>query len=46
VTKEKGGIYMKKVVKKLVEMYAKSSTNSCYFWVFHAPKAPKCLIRK
>lgn len=37
---------MKKVIKKMVEMYAKSSTNSCYVWFFHQPKQPKCLIRK
>lgn len=37
---------MKKVVKKIIELYAKSSTNTCLFIVFHQPKAPKCLIDK
>ena len=37
---------MKKLLKRMVEKYAKSSTNSCYFVVFHQPKAPKCLIEK
>ncbi len=37
---------MKKLVKKVVEMYAKSSTNSCIFFMLHQPKAPKCMIEK
>ncbi len=37
---------MKKLLKKVVEAYAKSSTNSCFIAVFHQPKAPKCLIEK
>lgn len=37
---------MKKLLKRLVESYAKSSTNSCTIAVFHQPKAPKCLIEK
>lgn len=37
---------MKTLVKKLVEAYAKSSTNSCIWAVFHQPKAPRCLIKK
>lgn len=37
---------MKKMVKKLVEMYAKNSTNACIAWVIHQPKAPRCLIEK
>lgn len=37
---------MKKLLKKVVEKYAKSSTNSCIIVVFHQPKAPKCLIEK
>lgn len=37
---------MKALFKKIVEAYAKSSTNSCYFVVFHQPKAPKCMIKK
>ena len=37
---------MKKLIKKVVEMYAKNSTNSCFMVVLHQPKAPKCLIEK
>jgi len=37
---------MKKLLKKVVEAYAKSSTNSCYIFIIHQPKAPKCLIEK
>ncbi len=37
---------MKKLIKKMVEMYAKNSTNSCLILVFHQPKAPRCLIEK
>ena len=37
---------MKKLAKKLVEMYAKSSTNSCWMAWFHQPKAPRALIKK
>ncbi|MEG2348828.1 MAG: cyclic lactone autoinducer peptide [Clostridia bacterium] len=37
---------MKKIVKKLVEMYAKSSTNSCFFVLFHQPKMPRTMIQK
>ena len=37
---------MKKLIKKLVEAYAKSSTNSCFWLVFHQAKAPRCLIKK
>ncbi|MDD2376895.1 MAG: cyclic lactone autoinducer peptide [Clostridia bacterium] len=37
---------MKKILKKFVEIYAKSSTNSCLLLIFHQPKAPKCLIQK
>lgn len=37
---------MKKVLKKLVESYAKNSTNSCSWWWLHQPKAPRCLIKK
>lgn len=36
---------MKKVLAKLAEMYAKSSTTSCYVWFFHAPRAPRSLIK-
>ncbi len=37
---------MKKLLKKVVEAYAKSSTNSCAIFIIHQPKAPKCLIEK
>ncbi|MEG1009300.1 MAG: cyclic lactone autoinducer peptide [Clostridia bacterium] len=37
---------MKKLIKKMVELYARSSTNSCCFLIIHQPKAPKCLIQK
>lgn len=37
---------MKKLIKKMVEMYAKSSTNSCMWVLIHQPKAPRCLIKK
>lgn len=37
---------MKKIMKKVAEMYAKNSTNSCAILLFHQPKAPRCLIEK
>lgn len=37
---------MKKFIKKIVEAYAKSSTNSCSWVLIHQPKAPRCLIKK
>lgn len=37
---------MKKLLKKVVEKYAKSSTNSCFVFIVHQPKAPRCLIEK
>ncbi len=37
---------MKKLLKKVVESYAKNSTNSCFCWLLHQPKAPKSLIKK
>ena len=37
---------MKKLLKKVVEMYAKSSSNSCAMFIIHQPKAPRCLIEK
>ena len=36
----------KKLLKKVVESYAKNSTNSCFCWLLHQPKAPKSLIKK
>jgi cyclic lactone autoinducer peptide len=37
---------MRKLFIKFVEIYAKSSTNSCFFLVFHQTKVPKCLLQK
>lgn len=37
---------MKKLFKKMVEGYAKKSTNSCNYWLIHQPKAPRTLIEK
>ncbi|MDD3303974.1 MAG: cyclic lactone autoinducer peptide [Clostridia bacterium] len=37
---------MKKILKRMVEKYAKSSTSSCFCLFLHQPKAPKCLIDK
>lgn len=46
-TKDKiGRDIVKKIIKKFVEMYAKNSTNSCWWLIFHQTKAPKCLIKK
>ena len=41
-----GGIKVKKLLRKVVELYAKNSTNSCIMLVFHQPKAPRCIIEK
>ena len=46
VSNKKGGKYMRKFIKKIVEKYARSSTNSCSFYIIHQPKAPRCLIEK
>lgn len=43
---KKGGKNMRKFFKKVVEKYAKSSTNSCIILLIHQPKAPRCLIEK
>ncbi len=37
---------MKKLVKKVVEFYAKTSTNSCWMLVIHQTKAPRCMLQK
>ena len=37
---------MKKIIKKVVENYARKSTNSCAIWLLHETKAPTCLIEK
>lgn len=36
---------MKKLLAKIVEMYAKSTTTTSSIWYFHAPKAPRSLIK-
>lgn len=36
---------MKKIFIKAAEYYAKSTTSTCSVWFFHAPKAPKSLIK-
>lgn len=37
---------MKKLIKKIVENYARKSTNSCCAWLLHQTKAPKSIIIK
>lgn len=37
---------MKKLLKKVVESYAKNSTNACAYWLLHQTKAPRTLIQK
>lgn len=36
---------MKKLISKIVEAYAKSTTTSSYVWLFHATKAPRSLVK-
>ena len=36
---------MKKLLAKIVEAYAKSTTTSSALWFFHATKAPRSLIK-
>ena len=36
---------MKKLIAKIVEAYAKSTTTSSSIWLFHATKAPRSLIK-
>jgi len=36
---------MKKLISKIVEAYAKSTTTSSYVWYFHATKAPRSLVK-
>ena len=36
---------MKKLISKLVEAYAKSTTTSSAIWFFHATKAPRSLVK-
>lgn len=44
--RKKRGMMMKKIIVKLLEAYARSSTTSCSNWLIHAPKAPKSLIKE
>lgn len=37
---------MRKLVKKLVEAYAKHSTTASWGWYFHQVKSPRSLIEK
>jgi len=37
---------MKKIIKKVIENYAKKSTNSCNYWLLHQSRAPKVFIEK
>ena len=36
---------MKKLIAKIAEAYAKSTTTSSMAWYFHATKAPRSLIK-
>lgn len=36
---------MKKLLAKIAEAYAKSTTTSSFVWYFHAPKAPRSLVK-
>lgn len=37
--------YMKKLIAKIAEAYAKSTTTSSMIWYFHATKAPRSLVK-
>ncbi|MDD2627312.1 MAG: cyclic lactone autoinducer peptide [Clostridia bacterium] len=37
---------MKTLLKKMVTSYAKATTNTCFFLLFHATKMPKSLIKE
>lgn len=37
---------MKKLLRKIATAYAKSTTNTCLMWFWHAPVAPRTLIKK
>lgn len=45
IKRTEGGKLMKKIVTRIVEAYAKSTTTTSLLWYFHAPRAPKCLIK-
>lgn len=36
---------MKKLVRKIAEAYAKTTTNTSGFWLWHVTKAPRSLIK-
>lgn len=36
---------MKKLLAKIVEAYAKSTTTSSMMWFFHTTKAPRSLVK-
>lgn len=36
---------MKKLMARIAESYAKSTTTSCGIWFLYAPKAPRSLIK-
>lgn len=36
---------MKTLLAKIAEAYAKSTTTSSCVWFFHAPKAPRSLVK-
>lgn len=36
---------MKKLLAKIVEAYAKSTTTSSVAWYFHTTKAPRSLVK-
>lgn len=36
---------MRKLIAKIAEAYAKSTTTSSMMWLFHATKAPRSLIK-
>lgn len=37
---------MKSLVRKIAKAYAKSTTNTSFYWVFHVTNAPRTLIKK
>ena len=37
---------MKSLLRKIAKAYAKSTTNTCMMWLFHANRAPRTLIKK
>jgi len=37
---------MKSLLRKVAKAYAKSTTNTCIIWMFHASQAPRTLIKK